>query len=72
MLFEYGLMSLVPLLLFLRVEMLALRIRHPYVIFILLHPLLFLDFLHLALCLLLQLVSQGHEEVALPDIELSL
>ena len=65
-------MPLVPLLLLIGVEMVAFRLDVKYVIFIALLPRPLLDLVHLALRMLLQLVVQGHKQVTLPDVKLSL
>lgn len=65
-------MSVAPLLLLFGVEVLSLGIRVPNVVLVEHLPLLLLDFFHLTLSLLLQLVSKRHKQVALPDVELGL
>lgn len=65
-------MSLVPLLLLFGVEVLSLGVSVPYVVLVEHLLLLLLDFFHLTLSLLLQLVRERHEQVALPDVELGL
>ena len=72
MLLKYRLMSIVPLLFLFRVEVITLGIGVPNVVLVELLPLFLLNFLHLSLRLLLQLVSEWHEQVALPNIELRL
>jgi len=69
---EYRLMSLVALLLLFRIEEVSLRVHIKNEVFVALLTGALLNFIHFALCLLLQLVMQGHKQVALPNAELGL